>query len=189
VATGAEPYRPSISSEGTEPLQAWDVLRGARPRGTVVIADWGGDPTGLDCAELLASAGSRVTLSVEAMVVGESLHSYRRALYLGRLYRAGVSIRHHLRLVEVTPEGGLFANLFADDLRELIQADHVVLAQGRVPAASPFAELRERGVEVRRAGDCASPRSLEEAILEGTMAVVAWSEQAGRRQAPTVQTA
>ncbi|HZB06113.1 MAG TPA: FAD-dependent oxidoreductase [Thermoleophilaceae bacterium] len=189
LATGAEPYRPPISSEGTEPLQAWDVLHGARPRGTAVVADWGGDPSGLDCAELLAGAGCDVTLAVAATAAGESLHSYRRALYLGRLYSAGVSIRHHLRLVEVTPKGARFANLFADDLRELIQADHIVLAQGRVPAASPFTELRERGLEVRRAGDCASPRSLEEAILEGTMAVVAWAEGMGGRQAPAVQTA
>ncbi len=189
VATGAEPYRAPIACEGIEPLQAWDVLRGARPRGAVVVADWGGDPTGLDCAELLAEAGCEVTLTVAATTVGESLHSYRRALYLARLYRAGVSVRHHLRLVEATPEGALFANLFASDLRELIHADHVVLAQGRVPAPSPFAELRERGVEVRRAGDCASPRSLEEAILEGTMAVAAWAEETAGRQVPAAQTA
>jgi 2,4-dienoyl-CoA reductase-like NADH-dependent reductase (Old Yellow Enzyme family)/thioredoxin reductase len=171
VATGAEPYRAPIPSDGIEPLDAWEVLRGARPRGRVLVADWGGDPSGLDCAELLAGAGCDVTLTVAATAVGESLHSYRRALYLARLYRAGVRIRHHLRLVEVTAEGGMCANLFAGDVRELIEADNVVLAQGRVPAASPAAALRGLGFEVRLAGDCASPRSLEEAILEGTMAV------------------
>jgi 2,4-dienoyl-CoA reductase-like NADH-dependent reductase (Old Yellow Enzyme family)/thioredoxin reductase len=187
VATGAEPYRAPIPAEGIEPLDAWDVLGGARPRGTVLVADWGGDPSGLDCAELLAGTGCRVTLAVAATAVGESLHSYRRALYLARLYRAGVSIRHHLRLVEVTSEGGVVANLFAGDLRELIQADHVVLAQGRVPAPDLCSELRDLGLDVRRAGDCASPRSLEEAVLEGTMAVVAWAEEAGGRHAPAVQ--
>jgi 2,4-dienoyl-CoA reductase-like NADH-dependent reductase (Old Yellow Enzyme family)/thioredoxin reductase len=189
VATGAEPYRTPIPAEGTEPLEAWDVLRGARPRGRVLVADWGGDPTGLDCAEVLAGAGCDVTLAVAATAVGESLHSYRRALYLARLYEAGVVIRHHLRLVEVTPDGGLFANLFAGDVRELISAEHVVLAQGRVPAPNPFAELHELGFDVRRAGDCASPRSLEEAILEGTMAVVECAATAGGRQAPAVHTA
>jgi 2,4-dienoyl-CoA reductase-like NADH-dependent reductase (Old Yellow Enzyme family)/thioredoxin reductase len=187
VATGAEPYRAPVPADGIEPLEAWDVLRGARPRGRVLVADWGGDSTGLDCAELLAGAGCDVTVAVAAMVVGESLHSYRRTLYLDRLYRAGVVIRHHLRLVEITPEGGLFANLFAGDVRELIPADHVVLAQGRVPAPSPLAELRELGFDARRAGDCASPRSLEEAILEGTMAVVEWANAARGRRAPAVQ--
>jgi NADPH-dependent 2,4-dienoyl-CoA reductase/sulfur reductase-like enzyme len=189
VATGAEPYRAPIPVAGAEPLGAWDVLRGARPRGHVLVADWGGDPTGLDCAELLAAAGCEVTLAVASTAVGESLHSYRRALYLARLYKAGVNVRHHLRLLEVTPEGGLFANLFAGDVRELIHAEHVVLAQGRVPAPDPSAELRRLGPEVRRAGDCASPRSLEEAILEGTLAVVTWAETAGDRAAPAVRTA
>jgi 2,4-dienoyl-CoA reductase-like NADH-dependent reductase (Old Yellow Enzyme family)/thioredoxin reductase len=189
VATGAEPYRSPIPCEATKSLEAWDILRGARPRGLVLVADWGGDPTGLDCAELLTGTACEVTLTVAATAVGESLHSYRRALYLARLYRAGVRIRHHLRLVEVTSEGGVFANLFAGHLRELIPADHVVLAQGRVPAASPFPELRELGLDVRRAGDCASPRSLEEAILEGTMAVVAWAEEEGGRHVPAVQPA
>jgi 2,4-dienoyl-CoA reductase-like NADH-dependent reductase (Old Yellow Enzyme family)/thioredoxin reductase len=189
VATGAEPYRAPIPGEGIEPLQAWDVLRGVRLRGRVIVADWGGDPTGLDCAELLAGAGCEVTLTVAATTVGESLHSYRRALYLARLYRAGVHIRHHLRLVEIAPEGGVFANLFADDVRELIAGDHLVLAQGRVPAGSPSAGLRELGLEVRGAGDCQSPRSLEEAILEGTMAVVDWAEKAGGPQARAVHAA
>jgi 2,4-dienoyl-CoA reductase-like NADH-dependent reductase (Old Yellow Enzyme family)/thioredoxin reductase len=189
MATGAAPYRAPIPADGIEPLEAWDVLRGARPQGRVLVADWGGDSTGLDCAELLAGAGCEVTLAVAATAVGESLHSYRRALYLARLYRAGVRIRHHLRPIEVTPEGGRFANLFADNVRELIPADHVVLAQGRVPAESPSAGLRELGLDVRTAGDCASPRSLEEAILEGTMAVVTWAEEAGRRQSSAAQTA
>jgi hypothetical protein len=74
-------------------------------------------------------------------------------------------------------------------VRELIHTDHVVLAQGRVPAASPYSELRRLGLEVRRAGDCASPRSLEEAILEGTMAVVEWAERAEGPRTPAVQTA
>ena len=175
VATGAEPYRPPIPSDGAEPLEAWQVLRGERPVGRVVVADWGGAPSALDCAELLAGAGCEVTLAVAATAAGESLHQYRRALYFARLYRAGVTIRHHLRLVEVTAEGGLFANLFADDVRELIRADRVVLAQGRVPAPSPAARLRELGLSARVAGDCASPRTLEEAILEGTMHVVDWA--------------
>jgi 2,4-dienoyl-CoA reductase-like NADH-dependent reductase (Old Yellow Enzyme family)/thioredoxin reductase len=175
VATGAEPYRPPIPTNGAEPLEAWQVLRGERPAGRVTVADWGGDPSGLDCAELLVGAGCEVTVTVAATAAGESLHQYRRALYFARLYRAGVTIRHHLRLVEVTAEGGVFANLFADDLRELIPADRVVLAQGRVPAPSPAARLRELGLDAPMAGDCASPRTLEEAILEGTMHVVEWA--------------
>jgi pyruvate/2-oxoglutarate dehydrogenase complex dihydrolipoamide dehydrogenase (E3) component len=149
------------------------------------VADWGGDPTGLDCAELLAGAGCEVTLAVAATSVGESLHSYRRSLYLARLYRAGVTVRHHLRLLELSSEGAVFANLFDEGLREVVPADTVVLAPGRVPAPSPTRELRALGLEVRRVGDCESPRSLEEAILEGTLAVAEWTQihEGGRARA------
>jgi len=47
-----------------------------------------------------------------------------------------------------------------------LDADVLVLALGRVPvevSAPP-------GIPVERAGDCLSPRSLEEAVLEGTLA-------------------
>jgi 2,4-dienoyl-CoA reductase-like NADH-dependent reductase (Old Yellow Enzyme family)/thioredoxin reductase len=187
AATGAEPYEPDLAGAGIETVQGWEVLRGTRPGGDVVIADWGGDPTGLDCAELLALAGRKVTLAVAATSVGESLHSYRRALYLARLYRAGVTVRHHLRLLELSGEGAVFANLFDEQLRELVPADSVVLAQGRTPAPSPTRELRALGLNVRRVGDCESPRSLEEAILEGTLAVVEWAESRAGERARAVE--
>ena len=64
----------------------------------MLVADWGGDPAGLDAAEVLAAAGNEVTLAVAAVTVGESVHQYRRNLYLQRLYRAGVTILPHHEL-------------------------------------------------------------------------------------------
>ena len=56
----------------------------------VVAADWGGDPSGLDAAELLAARRHDVTLAIASVSAGEGVHQYRRNLYLQRLYRAGV---------------------------------------------------------------------------------------------------
>jgi pyruvate/2-oxoglutarate dehydrogenase complex dihydrolipoamide dehydrogenase (E3) component len=145
------------------------VLDGARPHGDVVVADWGGDPSGLDAAEILAAAGARVTLAVGSYGVGEGLHQYRRALYLERLYRAGVEIRHHLQLCGVSSGGVRFRNAYAPDRETVIPADHIVIAQGRVPVAPP--DVTGLGVPAKRIGDCDTPRSLEEAVLEATIAV------------------
>jgi 2,4-dienoyl-CoA reductase-like NADH-dependent reductase (Old Yellow Enzyme family)/thioredoxin reductase len=157
LATGAVPYRRDGS------LTAWDVLRGNLPGGaSVLVADWGGDLSGLDAAEVLAAAGKRVTLAIASAAVGELVHQYRRNLYLQRLYRAGVRILHHH---ELDAEGRL-RNVFAPELVAEIDADEVVLALGRVPVeVDP-----PPGVPCERAGDCLSPRSLEEAVLEGTLA-------------------
>jgi 2,4-dienoyl-CoA reductase-like NADH-dependent reductase (Old Yellow Enzyme family)/thioredoxin reductase len=160
VATGALPYRGEASG-----VFAWDVLAGHALDGErVLVADWGGDPSGLDAAELLAAAGKHVTYAVSALAVGELVHQYRRNLYLQRLYRAGVTIRHHLELVSATPP--TMRNVFARELEETFDVDAVVLALGRVPAPS----LAIAGVPCEPAGDCRSPRSLEEAVLEGTRA-------------------
>ena len=169
LACGAVPYHPPLDMSDLPVSHAWDVLAGARPRGHVVVADWGGDPSGLDAAEILAEAGARVTLAAGSYGVGEGLHQYRRALYLERLYRAGVEIRHHLQLCGAGSDGARFRNTYAFDQETVIPADHVVIAQGRIPVAQP--DITGLGAPARRIGDCDTPRSLEEAVLEGTIAV------------------
>ena len=62
-------------------------------------------------------------------------------------------------------------NVFAPELDpDASRPRRVVLALGRVPAESMAAELATRGLRGREAGDCRSPRALEEAMLEGTLA-------------------
>ena len=57
-------------------------------------------------------------------------------------------------------------NVFAPEQVTTFAADALVLALGRVPVEVAPPE----GIPVERAGDCLSPRSLEEAVLEGTLA-------------------
>lgn len=172
VATGARPYRdPSLTLGGVEALSAWEVLEGRLPAGgSVLVADWGGDPSGLDASELLAAAGRSVALAVASHAAGETVHQYRRNLYLQRLYRAGVTVLHHRELVAAADGAVQLRNVFAPELVETVRVDAVVLALGRVPEASPASALAGRGTAVEEAGDCRSPRSLEEAVLEGTLA-------------------
>ena len=171
VATGARPYVPDLPLDGVEVMQSWDVLGDRPPSGLrVVVADWGGDPSGLDAAEVLALAGNDVTLAVASVSVGEAVHQYRRNLYLQRLYRAGVHVLHHHALVGTTDGQVDLANVFAHERRVHIPGDLLVLAQGRIPDDTLAPRLVSAGLRVEEAGDCLSPRSLEEAILEGTLA-------------------
>ena len=168
VATGALPYDPPLELGDMEVLQAWDVLLGPVPQGRrVVIADWGGDPAGIDCAELLDRAGNDVTLAVASIAVADSMHQYQ--LYLARLYRAGVQLEPHLELTGARRGAVEFRNLFARELESELPADVLVLALGRVPASGLAEALTARGLHVEEAGDVLSPRSAEEAILEGTL--------------------
>jgi 2,4-dienoyl-CoA reductase-like NADH-dependent reductase (Old Yellow Enzyme family)/thioredoxin reductase len=171
VATGARPFVPDLPLDGAAVEQSWTVLAVGAPSGRrIVVADWGGDPSGLDVAEVLALAGNDVTLAVASVTAGDSVHQYRRNLYLQRLYRAGVEIRQHRVLAGASAGLVELANVFAPELRERVPADLLVLAQGRVPEDELAGGLRAAGLRVEEAGDCLSPRSLEEAIFEGTVA-------------------
>src|SRR6266508_2214125 len=99
VATGARPYEPTVALAGLETVQAWDILAGPRPRGRrVIVADWGGDATGLAAADLLNRDGNEVIVAIGSVALGETLHQYQRNVYAARLYRAGVRLEHHLEL-------------------------------------------------------------------------------------------
>jgi 2,4-dienoyl-CoA reductase-like NADH-dependent reductase (Old Yellow Enzyme family)/thioredoxin reductase len=172
VATGARPYAPDLPLAGLEAVQAWDVLAGLRPHGRrVVVADWGGDASGLAAADLLGAAGNEVTVALGSAAFGESIHQYQRNLYAARLYRAGVRLEHHLELRGADDGRVRFGNLFAPEVEVTLPADLLVLALGRVPDRGLGERLRALEFEAHEAGDCLGPRSVEEAILEGTLAV------------------
>ncbi len=172
VATGASPYAPPVALDGVAVARAWDVLA-APPRDAtldVVVADWGGDPSGLAAAETLIAAGHRVTLVVASVAVGESVHQYFRTQALKRLYGAGATVEHHLALAGAESGAARFRNVFAASVKRTIPCDLLVVSAGRVPEDRLAPALATLGVPVEEAGDCLSPRSIEEAILEGTLA-------------------
>ena len=167
LATGARPYEPPLGPSTVAVKQAWEAIADPQSvEGPALVADWGGGWDGLDAAERLAGAGLPVTLACAATVPGETLHQYQRNLYLARLDGLGIEILHHH---ELTGELEL-RHVFSGRPRPLPAVATVVLAQGRVPEDALWSELETRP-DVVRAGDVLSPRTLEEAVLEGTLAV------------------
>jgi hypothetical protein len=62
--------------------------------------------------------------------------------------------------------------VFAPEIETAVAADTLVLSLGRVPDDELRARLDDLSIPaVEAAGDCLSPRGLEEAILEGTLSV------------------
>lgn len=167
LATGARPYAPAGELAAVATVQAWDAIAdpGAMV-GPALVADWGGGWEGLDAAERLAQAGIEVTLACAGTVPGETLHQYQRNLYLARLDELGVSILHHHELAG----GPVLRHVFSGRTRPLPPVATIVLAQGRQPVDELWSELQSHPGAVR-AGDVLGPRTLEEAVLEGTMAV------------------
>jgi hypothetical protein len=137
--------------------------------GPALVADWGGGWDGLDAAERLGRAGVPVTLACAGLVPGETLHQYQRNLYLARLDELAIAILHHHELAE---EDGrpVLRHVFSGRVSPLPEPVTLVLAQGRVPADELWGQLQSHPGAIR-AGDVLGPRTLEEAVLEGTLAV------------------
>ncbi len=179
LATGARPYAPNLAptevtahqtSGAVTVRQAWEVIREpAGVLGPALVADWGGGWEGLDATERLAGAGVPVTLACAGLIPGETLHQYQRNLYLARLDALGVTILHHHELSAANGEVVL-AHVFSGRQRPLPAIGTLVLAQGRVPADELWEQLEAQPGSVR-AGDVLSPRTLEEAVLEGTRSI------------------
>jgi 2,4-dienoyl-CoA reductase-like NADH-dependent reductase (Old Yellow Enzyme family) len=167
LATGARPFAPATELTGASPVQAWEAIRTPEAvPGPALVADWGGGWEGLDAAERLAGAGIAVRLACAATVPGETLHQYQRNLYLARLDDLGVEILHHHELAG----GPALRHVFSGRASALGPAATIVLAQGRQPVDELWSELQSHPGAVR-AGDVLGPRTLEEAVLEGTLAV------------------
>jgi 2,4-dienoyl-CoA reductase-like NADH-dependent reductase (Old Yellow Enzyme family) len=171
LATGARPYLPAMPVTSLGIVPAWDAIRAPEDvTGPVLVADWGGGWDGLDAAERVAGAGHAVTLACAGLVPGETLHQYQRNLYLGRLDEQGIVMLHHH---ELALEGDAIElrHVFSGATRPLPEIATLVLAQGRVPADDLWEALESHPSAVR-AGDVLGPRTLEEAVLEGTRAIL-----------------
>jgi hypothetical protein len=136
---------------------------------TVTIVDGDGGYLALGLAELLASAGRRVTIVTPAADVGRTL-GVAGTLDLDwvrpRLVEAGVSIVTSTRVEWIETDHVVLAG--ADGARAERAADTVVLVTGRRADDTLYASLRAAGTNVRRIGDCLAPREIDDAIFEGT---------------------
>jgi len=172
VATGARPYAPALEGrEEAHMVEAWDVLAGrANVGASVVIADWRCDWIGIGLAEMLASAGSRVSLCLNGAMAGETLQLYVRNHCLGRLHKLGVPVRTHLRLFGADAGSVYFQDTLTGDAVVIEDVDTVVTALGHIGDDELLLSLAGYTGEVRAIGDCIVARSAEEAVYEGLLA-------------------
>jgi NADPH-dependent 2,4-dienoyl-CoA reductase/sulfur reductase-like enzyme len=169
VATGARPYRPPIELMGQPTvLDAWQVLRGGLlPAGHVVVVDWKGDWIGIGVARALARRGHRVTLCVNGYAAGESLQQYVRDAQLAALQRERIDVVPLVRLFGVDEDTVYLQHVLTDEPVLINQVSGLVLACGHESSSSLLSELATLDREIVGVGDCLSPRSVEEAVLEG----------------------
>ena len=176
VATGAVPYLPFLEGD-MRGVDAWSVIKGEANVGSrVVIADWRCDWTGLGVAEMLARNGCHVRLYCQGTQPGQNLQSYLRDHWIGVLDGLGVETRAYARLFGADGDTVYFQHMTNGEPLIAGDVDTLVLAQGHRRVATLHEQLEnegQRGLHI--IGDALSPRTAEEAVLEGLEIAVALS--------------
>lgn len=172
VASGATPRWPEIEGqESAHVVDAWQILRDEVNVGqSVLVADWRADWIGIGLAELLAEKGCAVTLAVNGYMPGQTIQMYVRDAGIGRLHRLGVRTIPYVRLFGADEDTVYLQHLMSGEAVLCEGVDTLVLCQGHNPETGVEEIVRRLGVEHHLVGDCVSPRTAEEAVLEGLRA-------------------
>jgi 2,4-dienoyl-CoA reductase-like NADH-dependent reductase (Old Yellow Enzyme family)/thioredoxin reductase len=172
AACGARWVRPRLANGNGAVVDPAALLRqGAAPAGRAVVAGRGAVALGV--AEWLAANGTPVSLVVPEPAVAEPLE---QAGILGRLEETGLVRIHPEREVRRFADAavtigltGAIGSLFEEELAPVAT---LVVAGERRPENALALAARQQGLagEVLEIGDCESPRTAYEAVLEGALA-------------------
>ena len=169
VATGATPRVPALElMDDPVVLTAWDVIKGVEvPSGRVVVADWRCDWIGLGVAQQLAKQGHKVTLAVDGYMAGQRIQQYVRDEMTKQALQAGVDFVPLVRIYGADADTVYLQHALTGEPVIVDDVAALVLSQGHDSVTGLLAELADYPGEVHAIGDCLSPRTVEEAVLEG----------------------
>ncbi len=146
VATGGLPNTSFL--EDGEPLVAtsWGVLSGdVKPGEDVLLYDDNGAHPGMQAAEFLAEAGSRLELVTPERFFAPEVGGLNHVAYAQSFQRHGVTITINTRLVSVRREGNKLAAVLGSDYTERTQerlVDQVVVEHGTLPLDDVYFALK-----------------------------------------------
>lgn len=169
LATGAKPYTPTILDDESIPIfNSWDLLSGEKITGSnVLVYDWKSDWIAPSICERLVSEGYVVQLAINGLHLGETLPLYVRDNYSAEAHRLGIKIIPNMRLYGSDSQAIYMQHNTSHEPEIFENIDALVICGGH-ESVDPFGdELDALAPEVFRIGDCATARTVEEAVYEG----------------------
>jgi N-methyl-L-proline demethylase len=168
VATGGLPD-PSFVGEGTDlVVTSWDILSGdAKPGAEVLLFDDNGAHPGMQAAELIAEAGSRLEIVTPERFFAPEIGGLNHVPYARLFQERGVRITINSRLASVRRDGNRLVAVVGSDYAPATQereVDQVVVEHGTMPFDGLYFDLKElssnRGEVDHRALIAGRPQAL-----------------------------
>ncbi len=172
VATGSR-IRPFElpGADALPVLSPRDVLNGSPCGDRVVIIDEEGGWHAVGAAEYLTAQGKAVTIVARDMFVSPKLiDTQDLSPWYQRAFARGVNLVPQSEAQRFEDRQLWVVDRFTREPRLLGSFDTVVAARPELPNEELYHALRSTGVRLNRVGDCVAPRSIYQAVLEGTRA-------------------
>ena len=144
-------------------ISAKQVLDGAETGDEVVVI--GGGSVGIETAELLATAGKKVTVVEMQDTIAEKMVNVTRTVVLGHLKGLGVQLLTSTKCQEIGENSVTVVG--KDGEKQEIMANSVVIAIGDRPETSLYEELKGKVTELYNIGDSAGAGKIAAAVNQG----------------------
>ena len=171
VATGSRPRERPVPGDYGPPqvLNVWEALSGAYPVGQrVLFVDENGGHHASATVELVADQGKKVTMVTSDLFIGIELAPLGD-LYLTRqrLLQKGVTFMTDILIDLIAGDKVMGRDLYTHEPLIFEGYETIVLDMGNLPVDDLYFQLKGKVKELYRVGDCAAPRGIDMAVLEG----------------------
>ncbi|RKF12547.1 mercury(II) reductase [Roseovarius spongiae] len=145
LATGSRPHVPDISGlESVRHHDSTSILELEQLPSSLIVM--GGGYVGVELAQVFARAGARVTIATRRGLLPEAEPEIGKALTRA-LEDEGITVRTVTSYLRVTHnEAGITLTVQAEDGEEMLRAEELLLATGRVPNTESLS-LARAGIE------------------------------------------
>ena len=150
IATGGLPNTNVLEAGNELVVASWDITSGeVKPADNVLLFDDNGGHPGMQAAELIARAGSRLEIVSPERFFAPEIGGLNHVAYAQVFQQHGVAITIARRLVEVRREGGQLAAVIGSDYgntRDTRRVDQVVVEHGTLPLDELYFALKDASI-------------------------------------------